>query len=70
MTESLSVSLHSWHVSTVCAGHTFFDAWLMAAGCIGQVMMTTPHAWNKMGLAPGAILIVWGTAIGFWTIWQ
>lgn len=34
------------------------------------VMMTTPNAWNKMGLVPGAVLIVWGTAIGFWTIWQ
>lgn len=33
-------------------------------------MMTTPNAWSKMGLVPGALLIVWGTAIGFWTIWQ
>ncbi|WIA41809.1 hypothetical protein OEZ86_009140 [Tetradesmus obliquus] len=51
-------------------GHTFFDAWLLAAGCIGQVMMTTPNAWHKTGLIPGALIIVWGTIIGFYTMWQ
>lgn len=33
-------------------------------------MMTTPNAWSKMGLVPGAFIILWGTIVGFWTIWQ
>jgi hypothetical protein len=33
-------------------------------------MMTTPNAWSKMGLVPGAVMILWGAVIGFWTIWQ
>jgi hypothetical protein len=33
-------------------------------------MMTTPNAWHKTGLVPGALIIVWGTAIGFYTMWQ
>jgi hypothetical protein len=37
---------------------------------IGQVMLTTPNAWYKMGLIPGAAMIVWGTLIGIWTIIQ
>jgi hypothetical protein len=33
-------------------------------------MMTTPNAWHKMGLIPGALIIMLGTSIGFFTIWK
>ena len=31
---------------------------------IGQVMLTTPNAWYKMGLIPGTVMIIWGTLLG------
>ena len=27
-------------------------------------MLTTPNAWYKMGLIPGAVMIIWGTLLG------
>lgn len=31
-------------------------------------MLTTPNAWYKMGLIPGALMIIWGTLLGIWWV--
>ncbi len=48
-------------------GHTVPDAFMICACAqVGQVMLNSPNALFKCGIASGSITVVFFLAIGFW----